>query len=106
VTASFDTPLDLSDAGSAYVWMNAYGGLPGATGYRATITLHSADGSSVTGTSDAFTPDRWNQLSADLTGWSGRSSITSIDVTFAGVGSGTPWQPRFQLDDLGWFAAG
>ena len=44
-------------------------------------------------------------MSVDLADWSGRSSITSVEVTFAGVGSETPWQPRFQLDDLGWFAA-
>ncbi len=104
VSAQFDQPLDLSDAGSAHVWMNSYGGLPGATGYRATLTLHGSDGSEVTGTLDSFTPDRWNQVSVDLSDWSGRSSITSAEVTFAGAGSSTQWQPRFQLDDIGWLA--
>ncbi|WP_161606126.1 DUF5722 domain-containing protein [Microlunatus speluncae] len=104
VTAQFDQPLDLSEAGSVHLWMNSYGGLPGAAGYRATLTLHSSDGSKLTGALDAFTPDRWNQVSVDVADWSGRSSITGAEVTFAGVGSDTPWQPRFQLDDLGWFA--
>lgn len=106
VAAQLADPLDLSAAGIGYVWVNSYGGLPDATGYRATLTLHGADGTSVTGTLDSFTPDRWNQVTVDVSGWSGRSAVSAIEVSFAGVGSQTPWQPRFQLDDVGWFAAG
>ncbi|GAB3761257.1 hypothetical protein GCM10028864_50630 [Microlunatus parietis] len=104
IAARYRQPLELGAAGTVYVWMNAYGGLPGATGYRATLTLLAEDGTSITETLDSFSPDRWNRVAVDVSGWPGRSKITGIEVGFAGVGSTTTWQPRFQLDDLGWFA--
>lgn len=100
------SPLDLSTAKSVYVWMDSYGGAPGATGYLATFTLTAADGTTRTVTDTEFTPDRWNKLSIDVSGWASRSAVTSIQVTFAATGTDYPnWTTRFQVDDLGYLTS-
>ncbi|HET6743770.1 MAG TPA: hypothetical protein VFH76_32755, partial [Kribbella sp.] len=101
-----DSPLDLSSAKSVYVWMDSYGGAPGATGYVATFTLTAADGTTTTVKDTAFTPDTWNKLSIDVSGWASRSAVTSIQVTFAATGTDYPnWTTRFQVDDLGYLTS-
>jgi hypothetical protein len=98
-----NSPLDLSTAKSVYVWMDSYGGAPGATGYVATFTLTAADGTTMTVKNTEFTPDTWNRLSIDVSGWAARAAVTSIQVTFAATGTDYPnWTARFQVDDLGY----
>ncbi len=98
------TPLDLSSAKTAFVWVNAWGGVPGATGYVATFTLTAADGTQVEQRLETFRPDSWNALTIDVSSWGGRSAVTAIKVSFAALGSDYPnWDPRFQIDDLGYF---
>ncbi|MFG1912125.1 DUF5722 domain-containing protein [Kribbella sp. NPDC048928] len=100
------SPLDLSPARSVYVWMDSYGGAPGATGYVATFTLTAADGTTMTEKDTAFTPDTWNKLSIDVSGWASRTAVTSIQVTFAATGTDYPnWTTRFQVDDLGYLTS-
>lgn len=97
------TPLDLTDAAELSVAVNSFGGAPGATGYDVTVTVRSGS-STVVGTATAYTPDRWNRVAVDLSSWAGRSSVTGIDVSFAAVGSATPWGMRYQIDDVAWSA--
>ncbi|WP_129711118.1 hypothetical protein [Haloactinopolyspora alba] len=47
-------------------------------------------------------PNRWNLLSADVSDWEHRSSITKIEVSFRGLGSSDDWGGRFQIDKMGW----
>ena len=43
--------------------------------------------------------DAWNQVYMDLSGWSGRSNITKIEISFRAVGSPSTWYgSRFQID--------
>lgn len=43
--------------------------------------------------------DAWNQVYMDLSGWSGRSNITKIEISFRAVGSSSTWYgSRFQID--------
>ncbi len=98
------TPLDLSKATTVFVWMDSYGGAPGATGYVATFTLTAADGTTKTTTDTGFSPDSWNKLSIDVSQWASRASVTSVHVSFAAVGTDYPnWSTKFQVDDLGYF---
>jgi hypothetical protein len=100
------SPLDLSAAKSVYVWMDSYGGAPGATGYVATFTLTAADGTTMTKENIEFAPDKWNQLSIDVSGWASRAAVTSIQVSFAATGTDYPnWTTRFQIDDLGYLTS-
>lgn len=98
------TPIDLSKATSVYAWGDSYGGVPGATGYSATFTLTGTDGTTRSVTKSDFAPNKWNDLSIDVSSWAGRSSVASMSVEFNAVGSSYPtWNPRFQIDDVGYF---
>jgi len=93
-------PLDLSAADSFFAYVDCYGGAPGATGYQATVTLSS--GTQTLTRTVPITPDNWNQVSVSLSGWAYRNQVTGIEIGFQATGSATPWQPHFQLDDVGY----
>jgi serine/threonine protein kinase len=93
-------PLDLSAAQSFFVAVDGYGGAPGATGYTMTITLSSGNEALIQTTS--VQPNTWTKLVLPISTWTYRSQITSISVSFAGVGSTTGWAPQFQIDDVGY----
>ena len=95
------TPLDLSAAKDMVLHMDSYGGAPGATGYEAVITLTGADGQQLT-KAFPFSPDSWNSLSLDVSGWASRSRVARIEAGFRALGTTASWQPRFQLDDVSW----
>jgi hypothetical protein len=85
--------------------MDSYGGAPGATGYVGTIILSGADGTQVKGRYN-ITPNSWNQLSLDMSGWSGRNAVKTVTVTFAALGSDYPtWDPKFQIENVGYFSS-
>jgi hypothetical protein len=106
ISATPAKPVDLSKAKSVYVWADSYGGAPGATGYVATFTLTAADGTTVTQKNTEFSPDKWNELSIDVSGWASRSAVTSFEVSFAAIGTDYPnWVPKFQIDDVGYFTS-
>lgn len=93
------TPLNLGGASELHASLDCYGGAPGASGYEAVIT--AASGADVKTRTVPISCDSWNTLSLDLAGWSGRGSVDRIEVGFRALGSDTPWQPRFQVDDVG-----
>jgi len=96
------TPLNLSGAGTFSLDFNSWGGVPDATGYQAIITLTGADGSVLTKTYPV-SPNTWTPLSLALTGWSGASAVSRIEVGFSALGTTyTPWGGDFQLDDVTW----
>lgn len=98
-------PLDLSSAATFALSMDSWGGVPGATGYIGTVTLTGVDGTEVTGTYKKIKPDSWNQVVLDVSTWSGRNAVKTVTVTFAALGSDYPtWDPKFQIDDVGYFA--
>ncbi|MCW2930973.1 MAG: Beta-glucosidase [Actinomycetia bacterium] len=98
------SPLNLSSARTVSVWADGYGGAPGATGYQATFTLTSGSGSPLT-TTVAINHDQWNEVSLNVGSWAGRSDITGMSVSYSAVGSTTPWQMQFQIDDVSWDTA-
>jgi hypothetical protein len=93
-------PLDLSAATHVSLWLDSYGGLPGGTGFQARVVLHS--GSAERTVTAPVTADTWNRLDLDVSDWAPRADITSIDVSFSGVGSTVAWGGHFDIDDLGW----
>ncbi|WP_156250252.1 DUF5722 domain-containing protein [Pseudactinotalea terrae] len=97
-----DVPLDLSDAVEVVVFLDSYGGAPGATGYEATFTLTSGeDELTVT---QPYSPDSWNELVLDVSGWEGRASIDRIEVGMRAVGTDfATWNPQFQIDSVGYY---
>lgn len=90
-------PLDLSAAGKLAYDIDSYGGVPGAT-YETRLTLKSGAESFVY--ASAMSPDRWNQISADISGWALRSAVTSIEISFRAAGSTMAWAPDFQVDHV------
>jgi hypothetical protein len=95
------TPLDLSSAQSFMVWIDAYGGAPGATGYEADVTLWSGTASRRAALTTMKT-DQWNELSVNVGDWAQRNSITRIEVGFHALGTDATWAPHFQIDDVGY----
>lgn len=97
-----ETPLDLGAADEVYAWVDAYGGVPGATGYEATLTLHSGD-ESISQALPTFVPDSWNRIAVDVSAWPYRDAVTGIDVSYRVLGTDFDWVggPRLQVDDVG-----
>ncbi|HEX8008744.1 MAG TPA: alpha-L-rhamnosidase C-terminal domain-containing protein [Trebonia sp.] len=93
-------PINMSGAQTFFAYVDGYGGAPGATGYQATVTLTS--GSQTLTKTVPVSNDAWNPVDVDVSSWSGRSDVTGISVSFAAVGSTTPWTMHFQVDDVGW----
>ncbi|GAB3761524.1 hypothetical protein [Microlunatus parietis] len=94
-------PLDLSAAHEVAVFLNSYGGAPGATGYEATVTLHAgADQVTVT---LPYAPNRWNELVLPVAGWPGRSAVDRIEVGMRALGTDTEWAGQFQIDSVGYY---
>lgn len=95
------TPIDASSATAVYAWLDAYGGVPGATGYQATMTLRS--GGKAISSTVLVNPDTWNKLSIDVSDWPFRNAITSIEVSYRALGTTYNWtgSNRMQLDDIG-----
>jgi hypothetical protein len=93
-------PLNLSGAQTFFVYVDGYGGAPGASGYQATVTLTS--GSQTLTTTVPVSHDAWTPVDVDVSSWAYRSDVTGISVSYAAVGSTTPWSMHFQIDDVGW----
>jgi alpha-L-rhamnosidase len=100
ISVTPNQPLDLSKATHFSLWLDAYGGLPGGTGYRAQIVLH--DGSEQRSITTPVTNDTWNRIDVDISDWAPRDAITSIDVSFSGIGSAVAWGGNFDIDDVTW----
>ncbi|MGW1062311.1 hypothetical protein [Micromonospora rubida] len=95
-------PIDMSKKSMFKVQFNCFGGVQGATGYRAIVALTGSDGSRVIATL-APPADTWTTLSVNLANWSSVSSVTRIEVTFQAVGTTYPnWTGNFQLDNATW----
>ena len=92
-------PLDLSNTATLQLAIDSYGGAPGATSYSATVVITGTDGLSAQ-TTVPITPDSWNTVSLDLSGFAGRAAVKSISVSMQAVGSSQAWQPRFQIDNV------
>jgi hypothetical protein len=91
--------IDLSSASTLTAHVDGYGGMPGATGYEAKVTLTGAGGEELTKTFPV-TPDSWNALGLDVSGWAARSALSRIEIGFRAVGTSAQWQPHFQVDSL------
>src|SRR5690606_31065037 len=96
-----ESPMDLTGARTFSVWFDAYGGVPGATGYEVDVTLFSGE-DSISGTLEDYQPDQWSNVTVDVEGWAGLGAVDRIEVTYRIVGSTFSWTdgPRFQLDDI------
>lgn len=100
-----DEPLDLSAASQVTAWVDAYGGIPGAAGYSASITLQSGT-ETITGTKSDFTPDSWNLVAVDVANWPYRNKITKITVTYKIDANWPGWTgAHMQVDDVGYTVA-
>lgn len=92
---------DLSNADEIYAWVDAYGGVPGATGYAMDITVR-AGAQSITSTYTSFGHDRWNRVAVDVRDWSYRNAVTGIDITYRISGTSYSWTgAHMQVDEVG-----
>ena len=96
--ATPEQPLNLGEAGTFTYDIDSYGGVPGAT-YETRVTLRSGTDSFVY--TAPMSSDRWNRISADISGWAARSLVTDIEISFRAVGNDMAWNPEFQLDRVG-----
>ena len=101
VSFSPSSPINASDGKALRLWVDGYGGVSGAMRYTVQVTAWSGT-SSVTGTIQNYTSDQWSLASVPIAGWSGRSSIDRIEVTYRAHGTSTTWAggPLFQIDDV------
>lgn len=101
ITVSPSTPINASDGKALRLWFDGYGGMSGVTHYTVDVTVWSG-AASVTGTISNYTSDQWSLASVPIAGWSGRSSIDRIDVTYRARGTSATWSGTllFQIDDV------
>lgn len=90
-------PLNIDGASLFTYDINSYGGVPSAI-YETRVILRSGNGDYEY--TSAMTPDRWNSIIADISAWAGRSSVTSIEISFRAVGNDITWLSDFQLDNI------
>ena len=102
---NFSPALDLATATQLYLHFNSYGGRPVVplTGHTATVILVSGSHQFVTTVSVAA--NTWTKIVVPLSSWPYRNDITAMSVAMAGTGTTHPWNPAFQIDDVG-YAAG
>jgi len=92
---------DFSGADELYAWVDAYGGVPGATGYAIDLTVR-AGANSITATYTSFGSDRWNRVPIDLRDWPHRNAVTGIDITYRISGTSYWWSgAHLQVDEVG-----
>jgi len=96
-------PLDLTDSKALVAHIDSYGGVGGATGYEAVITLTGTDGDVLTD-SFAVSPDQWTELSLDVSEWDARAAVSRIEIGFRALGASGVWVPHFQIDEITWAA--
>jgi hypothetical protein len=89
------TPLDLGKATSLVVYLDAYGGAPGRTGYEATVTLLS--GRHTLMSSEPVLANTWNEVTAKLSGWPYADHVTELQVAFRATGTTELWVPEYQI---------
>ncbi len=99
VTVEPEHALDISAAKDFFYHINAYGGLPDGS-YETKVTLYSGD-QSVTKT-NPIQSDNWNEIRMDIADWEYKQEVTKIEISFRGVGNDIDWNPRFQLDFVGY----
>jgi hypothetical protein len=93
-------PLDLSAAQTFFLHVDGFGYAPYATGYKVRVTL--ASGSRKLTRTVRVKCNVWNRVSFGVSSWRYRRRVTSISVSYIGIGSNTPWYPHFQIDDVGY----
>lgn len=98
VVKIFSTPVNATSTPKLQLAVNSYGGCPGATEYYCTIRVYS--GTYMAEGKITYTPDQWNKLQMDLSGWAYRSSIDKIKIWFS-TNSTTIWGGRQQIDYFG-----
>lgn len=95
----FERTVDASEYAQLRLSLDHWGGAPGATDYEATVKVTASDGTSVSTT--VLSPGGfWQTISVDVSSWTSRDSVTSIDVGFRAVGSGSPWVSKFFVDNV------
>ncbi len=94
---SFEIAQDWTATPIVTLYINSYGGCPGASHYYAKIVAYSG-----TNSSDSITeiyPDGWNFISLDLTSWSYKNSVTKLEVTLY-TDSSIYWNGHFQIQKV------
>ncbi|WP_309119454.1 DUF5722 domain-containing protein [Paenibacillus sp.] len=94
-----ETAIDMSEAHTFFYHIDSYGGVPNAT-YETRVVLTGADGTTHMHT-QAMQADRWNRIATDVSGWAGRSAVTSIEIGYRAVGNDMAWNPEIQYDYIG-----
>ncbi len=93
-------PLNLSAAQTFYLYVDGYGYAPVATGYQVTVTLTS--GSHTLTKTVPVLANTWNRVRVSVSSWAYRDHVTGVSASYAGTGNNTPWNPNFQIDDVGY----
>ncbi|MCQ6563364.1 DUF5722 domain-containing protein [Paenibacillus mendelii] len=92
------TALNMSDAQSFIYDINGYGGVGSA--YETRLRLYS--GTEVFEQVFSMQADRWNRITADISGWAFKNNVTKIEIAFRAPQSTLIWGGRFQLDYIGY----
>ncbi len=92
--------IAMADARTFFYHIDSYGGVPNAT-YETRVVLTGADGTTHTH-EQAMQADRWNRVATDVSGWTGRSEVVSIEIGFRAVGNDIAWNPEIQYDYIGY----
>lgn len=98
VVKNYITPIDLTATPKLQLAVNSYGGCPNATTYSCTIRVYS--GNHIAEGKITYSPDQWNKMQMDLSGWAYKNSIDKIKIWFR-ANSTAVWAGNQQVDYIG-----
>lgn len=98
ITKVFGTPIDVSSKSELQFAVNSWGGCPNAAAYTVTVRMYSGD--KILQAATTMTPNSWNTLSVDISGWSYRDSVDKIKLWFS-TDSTYNWGGHAQFDSIG-----
>lgn len=98
VSVDLDESIDVSHVTEFFYYINSYGGVPEAT-YETKLTLFND--TEVMTSIHEMSPDRWNEIRANIEGWEYAEHVNKIEISFRAIGNDMEWKPQFQIDSVG-----
>lgn len=100
VYRNFATAQDWTNTTTSTGWVNVSGDAPGGTAAYYWVQYTVWSGANTTNYQKKISPDSWNMIKFDISGWNYKNAVTkiSIEVWAEGSSSWNIWDVNYQVD--------